>query len=117
MQRSGVRSPSTPPLPLPRRGDGEPSPRALSVARRASGRIPCLNACLIRRHYTPELANRSLPLVARIAADIQQVARSIHSDWQRLQAGEGDAAALQARLEEMRDRFGVLSGELEQLGV
>ena len=72
---------------------------------------------MVRRHYTPERANRSLPLVARIAADIQQVAQSIRTDAQQLQAGEGDAAALQARLEEMRDRFGVLSGELEQLGV
>lgn len=71
-----------------------------------------------RRLYTPELANKSLPLVARIARDIQAEARQIQALWVRLQApGHGDRRALEDQLAEHRDAFATLSDELTQLGV
>ena len=70
---------------------------------------------MTRRLYTPELANRSLPLVARIAADVQAHARRIQATWLQLQGG-GDAG-LQQQLEQLRDAYNRLVDELEQLGI
>ena len=70
-----------------------------------------------RRHYTPELANRSLKLVARIASDVRDTARRIQSAWQELQQASGGAPAGTAALDELRLRYTELVGELEQLGV
>ena len=69
------------------------------------------------RYYTPDLANKSLPLVARIAADIQRVAQAIKAAFQQLQAHDGDGQVLTHRIEAMRDEFEGLNGELAQLDV
>ncbi len=71
---------------------------------------------LVRRLYTPALANRSLPLVRRIAADIQETARRIQAVSRELAA---DAAGdfVPSELEALRDRFDGLVAELEALGV
>ncbi|MGE3172300.1 MAG: DUF2203 domain-containing protein [Planctomycetota bacterium] len=70
-----------------------------------------------RRHYTPELANRSLPLVKRIAADIQQVAREVARKAHALQERRGERQRLQDEIEALRQRFGELLAELQELGV
>ena len=72
---------------------------------------------MVRRLYTPELANRSLPLIARIAGDVQAAARQIQASWLQLQADSGDRQELETRLDGLRDRYAELVGELEQLGV
>jgi hypothetical protein len=72
---------------------------------------------MVRRHYTPELANRSLPLVARIAADIQKAAQRISVAVQELHAAGGSRDELGDELELLRDRFAELVGELQALGV
>lgn len=71
------------------------------------------------RHYTPELANRSLPLVSRIVGDLKGLAEQIGAvlseypeDVQGLRLEERDD-----RLEPLRDRWMALHAELEQLGV
>lgn len=71
-----------------------------------------------RRLYTPELANKSLPLVARIARDIQATARQIQALWVRSQApGHSDRQELEDALTQHRETFAALSDELTQLGV
>jgi len=70
-----------------------------------------------RRLYTPELANRSLPLVARIAADIQVIAGQVRTASARLQAGGGDTREKGDQLAVLSERFTELVRELEDLGV
>ncbi len=72
---------------------------------------------MVRRLYTPELANRSLPLVRRIAADIQAAARRIQSAVEHLQPAGSMRGERQDELDGLRDRFAELVGELEALGV
>jgi hypothetical protein len=69
-----------------------------------------------RRLYTPELANRSLPLVARIARDIQLTARRIAAAGERPRR-PAEAHAVQDELADLRDRFDDLLAELDALGV
>jgi hypothetical protein len=78
-----------------------------------------------RRTYTPDLANRSQPLVRRIAGDIQATAREIQTTWEGLQrraAAESrgnleEDIMVDDRLRDLRDRFQSLTAELAQLGV
>ena len=70
---------------------------------------------MVRRLYTPELANRSLALVRRIATDIHAVARRIQAHTGKLQTAGGGAGA--DDLDDLHDRFTALVGELEALGV
>jgi hypothetical protein len=69
-----------------------------------------------RRLYTPELANKSLPLVARIAADIRRVANELRAEFQKLPAA-ADEDSVPDRIVALRDEFEALLGELDQLGV
>ena len=39
---------------------------------------------MVRKHYTPERANRSLPLVKAITADVQATARAIQQTSSRM---------------------------------
>lgn len=72
----------------------------------------------MRRHYTPELANRSLPLVRRIVTDVQQVAREIQRAWQQAREAQGEArTAHEDRLHALRQSFEALTSELTELGV
>jgi hypothetical protein len=74
---------------------------------------------VVRRLYTPELANRSLALVRRIATDVQAVARRIQAHAGKLRAaraGAGDSTDTDD-LDDLHDRFTALVGELEALGV
>lgn len=71
---------------------------------------------MVRRFYTPELANKSLPLVRRIATDLQGVARHIQELWPQLQARPQDDD-LAARVGNLRDRLQELVRELQQLGI
>lgn len=71
---------------------------------------------MTRRLYTPELANKSLPLVARIAADIRRVANELRAEFQKLPAA-ADEDSVPDRIVELRDEFEGLLGELDQLGV
>jgi hypothetical protein len=82
-----------------------------------------------RRLYTPELANRCLPLVQRIARDIQATAREIQTSWaairrdggprdgETLHRNHGEETATDERLEDLRDRFRSFVAELEELGI
>ncbi|HLQ36962.1 MAG TPA: DUF2203 domain-containing protein [Planctomycetota bacterium] len=73
---------------------------------------------MVRRHYSPDLANRSLPLVRRIAVDLRDNARAIQTAWLLLQKpGHGNRQVLQQRLDDLREQFQALVRELEQLGV
>lgn len=71
---------------------------------------------MTRRLYTPELANKSLPLVARIAADIRRVANELRAEFQKLPAA-ADEDSVPDRIVALRDEFEALLGELDQLGV
>ncbi len=72
----------------------------------------------MRRLYTPDLANRSLPLVRRIVDDVQQVAREIQRLWPPDQdRGGAPPTAVEDRLHDLRERFESLVSELDALGV
>ncbi len=71
---------------------------------------------MTRRLYTPELANKSLPLVARIAADIRRVANELRAEFQKLPAA-ADEDSVPDRIVALRDEFEALLGELDRLGV
>jgi hypothetical protein len=73
----------------------------------------------VPRHYTPELANRSLPLVSRIVGDIRSLTERIAivladypDDVTGLKLEERDD-----RLQPLRDQWMALHAELDQLGV
>lgn len=72
----------------------------------------------MRRLYTPDLANRSLPLVRRIVDDVQQVAREIQRLWPPDQdRGGARPTTVEDRLHDLRERFESLVSELDALGV
>ena len=68
------------------------------------------------RYYTPEMANRSLPLVNRIAADVREVAEELYELRPRLEASPNDEA-IQHRFEDLYARFKGLVDELAELGI
>ena len=75
-----------------------------------------------RRYYTPDLANRSLPLVQRIARDVRETALEIEEVWTSLRELDRDRDEdrfhlLSDRLRDLQARFTGLLQELEQLGV
>lgn len=75
---------------------------------------------MVRRYYTPELANRSLPLVRRIAEDVSATATAIRDAWSRLREGNlsvEQREELLSRMKELQGRFLDLGEELEQLGI
>lgn len=73
---------------------------------------------MVRRLYTPELANRSLALVRRIATELRDAAREVQRLWLLLQRpGASNADAHRQQLHDARQRYDELGRELEQLGV
>lgn len=73
---------------------------------------------MVRKHYTPELANRSLPLVKAITADVQATARAIQQTSSRMRDAQGPLLErLQQDLEGLREHFTALCAELDQLGI
>lgn len=73
---------------------------------------------MVKRLYTPDLANRSLPLVSRIAGDLRSAAQDIRRDWQALQQKDlADPDPVREALAAARERYDELSRELDQLGV
>lgn len=76
----------------------------------------------LRKLYTPEEANRALPLVRAIARDVRETAVRMRATWLELQALESGKQserreALTTTLEEDRGRLLALNRELEELGV
>jgi hypothetical protein len=75
---------------------------------------------VIRRYYTPDLANRSLPLVSVIARDVRETAVEMRQVWNSLRSSELEEAPksqLQGRLKHLQQRFLDLSRELDELGI
>jgi len=73
---------------------------------------------MVRKHYTPELANRSLPLVRAITADVQQTACAIQQVAIRMRDAAGATLErLQQDLDRLREHFAGLCAELDQLGI
>jgi hypothetical protein len=78
-----------------------------------------------RRYYTPEQANRTLPLVRSIVRDIIGTTQEVkHCVQQLLDAESGprrgdpnDKRNLNEQLEQHRDRLESLRGELAALGI
>jgi len=74
-----------------------------------------------RRYYTPDLANRSLPLVRAIAHDLRQCALEMEEVWTELHEGEKPseqrAVELSGQIRSIQSRFECLVQELEQLGI
>ena len=68
------------------------------------------------RHSTPEMANRSLPLVNRIDADVREVAQELYELRPRLQASPNDEG-IQDRYQDLYDKFTELIDELAELGI
>lgn len=84
------------------------------------GRPTTAFPAVVRRYYTPELANRSLPLVRRIAEDVAATAAAIREAWNRLRVGNlsvEEREDLLSRLKGLQGRYLDLGQELEQLGV
>jgi hypothetical protein len=74
------------------------------------------------RYYTPELANRALPLVARIVADVKSTADLLARVIESHQRSERprDAAwqdELDSQVEPLAVRWRALFAELSELGV
>jgi hypothetical protein len=70
--------------------------------------------------YTPETANRALPLVRAIARDVCETALRMQATWKKLEAGGLGAEGrqrLQDSFDEGRGRLLELNAELEALGV
>jgi hypothetical protein len=75
----------------------------------------------LRKLYTPQEADRALPLVRAITRDIRDVALRMRATWDRLQSMGAGRATERARLEDVfadeRGRLLELNAELEELGV
>ncbi len=70
--------------------------------------------------YTPDSANRALPLVRAIARDTSETALRMQATWKKLEAGGLGPDArqrLQDSFDEGRTRLLALNEELEALGV
>jgi len=68
------------------------------------------------RYYTPDLANRSLPLVRCIARDVRDTALEMEMLWSSV-SGSDDENSIEDRVREIQDRFGRLLAELRELKV
>lgn len=64
------------------------------------------------RYFTPQEANRTLPLVKRIVQDIQEKGQRLH----RLAGELGEAAADDPEVKRLIDELNGFFGELEQIG-
>jgi len=97
--------------------------RAGRVRRFAGLRSVAISGRVVTLHklYTPQEADRALPLVRAITKDIREVALRMRAIWDRLQhLGPGRAVErtrLEEEYEEERGRLLALNAELEQLGV
>lgn len=72
------------------------------------------------QHYTPESANRSLPLVRSITGHVRDTALEMEGLWGSLRSTDRDDDAyseLSERVHEIQERFAGLLEELKQLGV
>ena len=72
------------------------------------------------RYYTPESANRTLPLVGAIVRDIREAALELETTYSALKnTGEDDPTRdeLSEKVRSIQSRFTGLVEELEQLGV
>ena len=75
---------------------------------------------MARRHYTLELANRSLPLVRSIVESVRDTALEMEELWTSLRTTDPEDtrhAELSDRIREIQARFGGLLQELRDLGV
>jgi hypothetical protein len=73
-----------------------------------------------RRYYTPELANRALPLVRSIVQEVVDVSRTASQVWREhaaLPERSERRAELGAELLRFEQRLGGLAAELRELGV
>jgi hypothetical protein len=68
-----------------------------------------------RRHYTPELATKSLPLVRRIVQDVQALTRELEA--LRHPVGEDGEHERETELAPLVERWRALTAELDALGV
>jgi hypothetical protein len=117
MQRSGVRLPSTPP------STALLVPGACgAVVFRLGPALPHAVLVLIEPGpmasplYTPELANKSLPLVRRIAEELSSVSKRLQDVMPRYR-DRPDDDELYFEFEHLRERFAALLAELDELGV
>ncbi len=75
---------------------------------------------MCEQSYTPELANRSLPLVRSIAVNVRDTALEMEQLWSSLRSTDPEDerhAELSNRVHEIQERFSGLLEELKQLGV
>ncbi len=73
-----------------------------------------------RRYYSPELANRALPLVRAIVVDVAETAQGMSRAWQdagKVPEHSERRSELIAEIRRLEQRFRELTSELEQLGV
>ena len=74
----------------------------------------------VTQYYTPELANRSLPLVRSITSDVRDTALEMEQLWSSLRTTDPEDqkyAELSDRVREIQERFSGLLGELKELGI
>jgi hypothetical protein len=72
-----------------------------------------------KRRFTLEQANRTLPLVSRIVADIVQVHQNATTQQEKLEKLQADSKArleIERTLESLKDRFISLRDELTNVG-
>lgn len=72
------------------------------------------------QYYTPELANKSLPLVRSIAEDVRDTAVEMERLWSSFREAEADSDdrnQLEERVRDIQDRYNGLIRELAELGV
>jgi hypothetical protein len=72
------------------------------------------------QYYTPDLANRSLPLVRSIVEDVRDTAMEMEHLWSSFQRAAADDAGrgeLEDRVRAIQERYRGLIAELAELGV
>ena len=71
------------------------------------------------KYYTPETANRALPLVRAIARDVRETALELEAQYARVdRCAPGPLLTrTEERMHQVRDRLAGLLTELHQLGV
>lgn len=75
---------------------------------------------MTRRYYTAKEADRSLPLVRAIVADVTSVAKELRQHGLEMRRKSLDPAkreSIEDRVHELELRFRALQRELEQLGI